>query len=70
MYYERELDLEEMPQGLVISYKKVNGRYINLVKELGYITIASPDDALAIIDSLKQMLLIQYPDIAKENNIS
>jgi hypothetical protein len=37
---------------------------------LGYITIASPDDALAIIDSLKQMLLIQYPDIAKENNIS
>jgi len=70
MYYERELDLEEMPQGLVISYKKVNGRYINLIKELGYITIASPDDALAIIDSLKQMLLIQYPDIAKENNIT
>jgi len=69
MYYERELDLEEMPQGLVISYKKTNGRYDKLVKELGYITIASPDDALAIIDSLKQMLLIQYPDIAKENNI-
>jgi hypothetical protein len=50
-YYDREIEIEEMPQGCVLNW------------EDNYVVVSSPDDALAIIESLKTMLQVKYPEI-------
>jgi hypothetical protein len=52
MEYKRELQIEEMPQGCIVSDGLAQ-----------YIVISSPADALAIIASLKKMLDVQYPEL-------
>ncbi len=50
MDYPREITIEEMPQGCILSTLT------------DVITVASPTDAIEIILTLQKMLRIQYPD--------
>ena len=51
-YVGDEICLSEMPQGCVITSLTVDTP--------GQVVVASPKDALAVIDSLKRMLLVQF----------
>lgn len=51
-YVGDEIFLDEMPQGCVIT---------SLTNDTpGQVTVASPKDAIAVIESLKKMLLVQF----------
>lgn len=49
-----DIEIEEMPQGCVLSQKR-GDKYETVV-------VRYPDDAVAIIESLRKMIAIQYPE--------
>ncbi len=51
MDYPREITIEEMPQGCILS------------TPTDEIVVASPTDALAIIASLQDLIRVQYPKL-------
>lgn len=50
-----DIEIEEMPQGCVLSQKRGDDKYETVV-------VRYPNDAVAIIESLRKMIAIQYPE--------
>jgi hypothetical protein len=50
---QRDIEIEEMPQGCFLSLKRERRRSI---------LVSSPADAIAIIESLCKMIAIQHPE--------
>ncbi len=53
VYEGDDIDIEEMPQGCIISSSREWDRYVQ---------ISSKRDALAVIDSLQRMIAIQFKE--------